>query len=103
MTLPTEDARLVKDLAIASLAAGVGAYVRARRNPTPLSWDRCVVVGAEAVLCAFLAFGAGPFLDLPDRTTSYAIAAALGLVGTAVISDGIMKLIQTRSDRTNQR
>ena len=28
MTLPTEDARLVKDLAIASLAAGVGASAK---------------------------------------------------------------------------
>jgi hypothetical protein len=98
--LLSDDWRLAKEIAIASLAGALGVYVRARHNPAPLTWDRCVVVAAESILCGFLAFGVASVLEFQDRAVSYAIAGSLGLIGTAFISDLAVKLLQRKADAT---
>jgi hypothetical protein len=100
MTWPptTDDLRTLKEMAIAIFAAALGGYVRARRNPAPLTRDRVTVVAAESVLCGFLAFGVSSWLKLGDSSTSYAIAGALGLIGTAFISDLIVKIVERKAD-----
>jgi hypothetical protein len=85
------------ELGIATAAAGVGTYIRMARDVKPLSLVSFTVACAECIVSGFISYGVGKYLEQHDAV-SYAIAGALGLLGTAVIRDTLLKLASRKAD-----
>lgn len=93
----SEELRFLKEVTVATIAAAVGAYVRAKRHPRPLSWPSVGVGLAEATVCGFLAVGASGLMDWEDSRSATGLAAAMGLLGTKFVSDGLIKMFSRYS------
>jgi hypothetical protein len=91
--------RQVIELGSATAAALVAAYVRAKGDPRPLSLPSILARVAESIVCGFLATGAAALMEWTDPRSTVGLAAALGLLGTATISDLILRAAGKRADR----
>lgn len=92
------------ELAMASGAALLAGYVREKANPKPFSLAALGVRCAEAVVCGFLAAGIAvaiaAYFKVSDPRMTVAISSALGLIGTGVISDLVVRWIAARASKT---
>lgn len=89
---------IVSETLIAIMSAGAAAYVRARQEPQPLTCERLGVLCAEAVVCGFIAVGLASAFSLDGRAST-GVAAALGLIGTGVLSDLLTRWLKARADK----
>jgi hypothetical protein len=87
------------ELAMASGAALLAGYVRARRNPEPLSFPSLCAKAAEAVVCGCLAVMIAALLEAVDPRVTVGISAALGLLGTGLLSDLATRWLSTRAGK----
>lgn len=90
-------AKFIVEFGSAASAAAVASYVRLRTNPRPFSFPRIVAYTAEGIVCGFLAVGISAALTAMFSLDSHRVAtgagAALGLVGTSVLRDVIMRVM----------
>lgn len=84
------------ELAMASGAALLAGYVRAKSNPAPFTVASLAVKCAEAVVCGALAIGVAAYLETSDPRLTVGLSAALGLIGTGVISDLVVRWVAAR-------
>lgn len=82
---------------MASAAAGVAGYVKAKGEPRPFSLPSLTAKVAEAIVCGFIAAGIAAYLETRDPRMTVAISSALGLIGTGVLSDLVVRWMTTRS------
>lgn len=87
------------ELAMATGAAFLAGYVRAKADPRPFSLPSLAARAAEAVVCGFLAIGIAAGLDAVDQRLTVGISAALGLLGTGVISDLATRFLAARAGK----
>lgn len=87
------------ELAMATGAAFLAGYVRAKADPRPFSLPSLAARAAEAVVCGFLAIGIAAGLDAVDERLTVGISAALGLLGTGVISDLATRFLAARAGK----
>jgi hypothetical protein len=94
---------LATEVALASVAALLAGYVREKANPRPFSLAALGVRCAEAVVCGFLAAGIAvaiaAYFRVSDPRMTVAISSALGLIGTGVISDLVVRWIAARASK----
>jgi hypothetical protein len=88
------------ELATAAGAAFLAGYVRAKADPRPFSLPSLCARGAEAVVCGFLAIGISAAMDQVDHRLTVGISAALGLLGTGVISDLATRFLAARAGKS---
>jgi hypothetical protein len=86
--------RLGVEVALASGAALLAGYVRAKTEPKPLTLASFVARAGEAFVCGFIAVGLSSWMQWGDPRTTVGLAAGLGLMGTSFISDLIVRLAQ---------
>lgn len=87
------------ELAMATGAAFLAGYVRAKADPRPCSLPSLAARASEAVVCGFLAMGISAGLDAVDQRLTVGISAALGLLGTGVISDLATRFLAARAGK----
>lgn len=87
------------ELAMASGAAFLAGYVRAKADPRPLSLASMTARCAEAVVCGCIAIGVSAWLEAVDPRATVGLSAALGLIGTGVISDLVMRWMAARAGK----
>lgn len=91
---------ILMEALMASGAAMLASYVRAKGEPEPWTLRRWGVVLAESVVCGFLAVAAATATGWADPRISAGLGAAFGLVGTAALSDLIVRLMQSRAGKS---
>ncbi|MBS7793079.1 phage holin family protein [Roseococcus sp. SDR] len=89
----------VYELALAGGSALLAGYVRARKSPAPFSLESLAARCAEAVVCAVIAIGVSAFLEAKDVRVIVGLSAALGLLGTGLISELLERAIASRAER----
>lgn len=87
------------ELALASGAAMIAGYVRAKANAAPFSLPGFVARCAEAIVCGFLAFGFSAVMASADPRLTVGVSAALGLLGTGLISDLATRFLASRAGK----
>jgi hypothetical protein len=87
------------ELAMATAAAFVAGYVRAKADPKPFSLPSICARAAEAVVCGFLAVGISAAMETVDHRLTVGISAALGLLGAGVISDLATRFLAARAGK----
>lgn len=87
------------ELAMATGAALLAGYVRARQNPEPFSLPALAAKSAEAVVCGCLAIMVAALLETADPRITVGISAALGLLGTGLISDLATRWLSARAGK----
>lgn len=87
------------EFGLASVCALLAGYVRARKSPAPFSLESLAGRSAEAVVCGFLAVGISALLEAKDVRIVVGISAALGLLGTGLISELLERAIASRAKR----
>lgn len=87
------------ELAMATGAAFMAGYVRAKADPRPLSLPSLAARMAEAIVCGFLAIGVSAALEPIDQRLTVGISDALGLIGTGVISDLATRWLAARANK----
>lgn len=85
--------RLMLEFGVAVFAAGTAAYIRARRNPQPLTLPSFLAHCAEAIVCAIIAVMVAALLNTYDVRVTVGLAAAAGLLGTNTISDLLVRYV----------
>ena len=88
------------ELAMASGAALLAGYVRARQNPEPLSLPSIAAKAAEAVVCGCLAIMVAALLETADQRVTVGISAAMGLLGTGLLSDLATRWLSNRAGKS---
>ena len=84
---------------MATGAAFLAGYVRAKADPRPFSLPSIAARAAEAIVCGFLAIGISAGLDAVDQRLTVGISAGLGLLGTGVISDLATRFLAARAGK----
>lgn len=84
---------------MASGAAFLAGYVRAKADPRPFSLASLAARTAEAVVCGVIAIGVSAWLEAVDPRATVGLSAALGLIGTGVISDLVVRWMTTRAGK----
>lgn len=87
------------ELAMAAGAAFLAGYVRAKADPRPFSLPSLAARAAEAIVCGFLAVGVSAALATADQRLTVGVSAALGLLGTGVISDLATRFLASRAGK----
>lgn len=87
------------ELAVASGAAFLAGYVRAKSDPRPFSLPSLAARASEAVVCGFLAVGISAAMESVDHRLTVGISAALGLLGTGLISDLATRFLAARASK----
>jgi hypothetical protein len=87
------------ELAMATGAAMIAGYVRARQNPEPLSLPALAARVAEAVVCGCLAVMVAALMETADPRVTVGLSAALGLLGTGLLSDLATRWLASRADK----
>lgn len=87
------------ELAMATGAALLAGYVRAKSDPRPFSLASLSARAAEAVVCGFLAVGISAAMESADHRLTVGISAALGLLGTGLISDLATRWLSSRASK----
>lgn len=86
----------ITELAMASGAALLAGYVRAKQDPKPFSLAALAVKCAEAVVCGAIAIGIAAYLKTGDPRLTVGLSAGLGLIGTGVLSDLVVRWMASR-------
>jgi hypothetical protein len=94
-----DHSRIAGEIMAATFAAAVASYVRARKDNPPLSWRWFIALVAEAIVCGLISVGIASLLSWNDPRTIVALSAALGLVGTQLISEALIKLAARKTDK----
>lgn len=87
------------ELAMATGAAFVAGYVRAKADPKPFSLPSLAARVAEAVVCGFLAILVAALMEKADPRITVGVSAAFGLLGTGVISDLATRWMASRAGK----
>jgi hypothetical protein len=87
------------ELAVATAAAFLAGYVRARQNPAPLSWQSFAAKCAEAIVCGCIAIGISAAMESADQRLTIGISAGLALIGTGVLSDLATRFLSNRAGK----
>ncbi|UMO75997.1 hypothetical protein [Planktothrix phage Pra-JY27] len=88
--------KIALDAAVASVAAGIAAYVRLQEKARPLTLASFVAGTAEAVVCGLLALGVAKLMDWNDPVSMVAVAAFIGRMGSGAITDALMAYSQRK-------
>lgn len=84
---------------MASGAALLAGYVRARENPKPLTLPALGARCAEAIVCGAIAMGVSAAMDNFDHRLTVGVSAGLGLIGTGVLSDLATRWLASRAGK----
>ncbi len=87
------------ELGVATGAALLAGYVKAKQNPQPFSLAAFGARCAEAVVCGSIAMGIAAALGSFDQRLTVGISAGLALIGTGVLSDLTTRFLRNRADK----
>lgn len=92
--------RFLTEVGAAAVAAAFAAYIRVKDDPQPFTMKKLMVLGAEGIVCGFIAAGVSTIFELNDTRASSGIAAAIGLVGKRTLSDFIVRFAARKVDKS---
>ncbi len=89
----------IYELATATGAAFLAGYVRAKADPRPFSLPSLAARASEAIVCGFISIGVSSWMQSTDPRLTVGVSAGLGLIGTGVISDLVVRFMAARTPK----
>ncbi|RVT97888.1 hypothetical protein EOD42_08850 [Rhodovarius crocodyli] len=82
-------------LAVGTVSAAAGAYVRAKSSTRPL--PSLLALLAEAVVCGSISSAVVQYLQISDVRVLAGVSSAAGLIGTQAISLLLIRIVRQRT------